>query len=310
MGLELGVDSPEVQQALLDVRKQSPLTDLIELIDLGTQAGLQVDALWKVIGDPRHLGALLLQEDQDVVPVERVLDHMGANALSPLLDALERAESASRRRWLLRRIQEFGDAAGPRIVARLPGKPWYVQRNLLNLLGTVKAMPEEFSPEVYAQHEDARVRREAYKLLFSQPQWRADAVVRAAGDGDPGIVRLALSAGLEQCPPELTPRLLEYLSGRYRDQDIRLMALRLLGKRPSAGGREWLIRRVASRRGWGPFRRFRLEPKSVEVLAALVVLHQTYADHSDAGAVLRMAESGKDAETRAAARGVMPRAAG
>jgi hypothetical protein len=310
MGLELGVDSPEVQSALLQVRSQAGLNDLLELVDRGAQAGLQVDSVWRVIGDEEFLGRLLLDENQDVVPVERVLKHRGAEALDLLLEALEAAESASRRRWLLRRIQDFGDITGPRIVARLPGKPWYVQRNLLNLLGTVRTVPAQFRPDQYLQHEDPRVRREAYKLLFANPEWRDDAMVKAAGDPDVGIVRLALSAALESCPAELTPRLLEYLAGRYRDHDVRILAIRLIGKRPSAGGREWLVRRVASSRGWGPFRRFRLEPKSPEVLAALVVLHQTYADQADAAAVLRMAEASKDPDLRAASRGVLPRTVG
>ena len=310
MGLELGVHSPEVQTALLEVRSQSGLTDLLELVDRGTQAGLSVDNVWRVLCDPAFLGRLLLDDAQDVVPVERVLDHMGADALDLLLEALEGAESASRRRWLLRRIQDFGDITAPRIVARLPGKPWYVQRNLLNLLGAVRSVPAQFRPDDYLQHEDARVRREAYKLLFANAEWRADAMVKAAGDQDSGIVRLALSAALENCPVELTPRVLDYLGSRYRDHDIRVLAIRLLGKRPSTGGREWLIRRVASSRGWGPFRRFRLEPKSPEVLAALVVLNQTYADQADAAAVLRMADASKDPDLRAASRGVLPRTVG
>lgn len=310
MGLELGVDSPEVQSALLEVRSQAGLNDLLELVDRGAQAGLAVDSVWRVIGDQKFLERLLLDDAQDVVPVERVLDHLGADALDMLLEALEAAESASRRRWLLRRIQDFGDITGPRIVARLPGKPWYVQRNLLNLLSTVRSVPAHFSPEEYLQHEDARVRREAFKLLFANAERRSDAVMKAAGDQDTGIVRLALSAALESCPEEFTPRLLEYLAGRYRDHDIRVLAIRLLGKRPSNGGREWLIRRVASSRGWGPFRRFRLEPKSPEVLAVLVVLNQTYADQDDAAAVLRMAEASKDPDLRAASRGVLPRTVG
>jgi HEAT repeat protein len=168
-------------------------------------------------------------------------------------------------------------------------------------------MPAQFRPDEYLEHEDARVRREAYKLLFAHTDWRADAILKAAGDPDTGIVRLALSAALENCPDDLNPRLLEHLNGRYRDHDIRMLAIRLIGRRPSDGGREWLIRRVASQRGWGPFRRFRLEPKSAEVLGAVVVLHQTYGDHEDAAAVLRMAESSSDPDFRAAARGVMPR---
>ncbi len=308
MALELHVDAPEVQQALLQVREDIGLGGVLELIERGTFAGLAVDQLWRLLSDPVYLGARLLDDSQDVLQVERVLAHLGAAALPPLLEALEQAESASRRRWLLRRIQEFGDAIGPHIAERLPGKPWFVQRNLLSLLGTVGVLPAGFRAEAYIGHEDGRVRREAYKLLFGSAEHRPGAIVRAAADPEPSIVRLALSAALEDPPPELGPRLLENLrSGRYREVDIRLLGIRVLTKRPTTAGREWLLSRVATKRGWGPFRRLRLEPKSAEFLAALVVLNQQFGQHAEVAAVLRLAESSKDPDTRAASRGVAPK---
>lgn len=306
MALELGVNSQESQTALLEVRGGLGLSGMLDLIERGTFASLGVDALWLAVSDQTYLGERLLDEDQDVTLVERVLSHMGPDGVHPLLEALEHAESASRRRWLLRRLEEFGPVLGPRIAARLPGKPWFVQRNLLGLLATLPALPSTFHPDEYTSHDDGRVRREAYKLLFANTEWRPGAIIRAAGDTDMGIVRLALSAALEQFPQELGPRLLEHLSVRYTDQDIRLLAIRLLGKRPTTGGREWLLGRVASRRGWGPFRRLRLEPKSPEVMAVLVVLALQFGQHPDVATVLRLVQAGRDLEMRAASRGVAP----
>ncbi len=307
MALELGVNSQETQTALLDVRRGIGMSGMLDLIERGTFASLAVDTLWLALSDPKYLAERLLDEDQDVTQVERLLTHMGPDGVNPLLEALEHANSASRRRWLLRRLEEFGPVLGPRIAAQLPGKPWFVQRNLLGLLATLPELPATFHPDEYTSHEDGRVRREAYKLLFSNPEWRPGAIIRAAGDTDMGIVRLALSASLEQFPQELGPRLLEHLTVRYKDLDIRLLAIRLLGKRPTTGGREWLLSRVASRRGWGPFRRLRLEPKSPELIGALVVLAQQFALHPDVAAVLRLAQAGRDPELRAASRGVAPK---
>jgi hypothetical protein len=182
-----------------------------------------------------------------------------------------------------------------------------VQRNLLGLLATLPELPGAFHPDEYTAHDDGRVRREAYKLLFANQEWRPEAIVRAAGDSDMGIVRLALSAALEQFPQDLPPRLLDHLSQRYEDQDIRLLAIRLLGKRPTTGGREWLMSRVAQKRGWGPFRRLRLEPKTPELLGALVVLAQQFGQHPEVQQVLKLAEAGRDPEIRAASRGVTPK---
>jgi len=307
MSLELGVNSQETQTALLEARTEIGLGGMLDLIERGTFASLGVDTLWQALSDPKYLGERLLDESQDVTLVERVLAHMGPNGVDPLLETLEHAETASRRRWVLRRLEEFGPTLGPRIAARLPGKPWFVQRNLLGLLATLPALPASFHPDAYTSHEDGRVRREAFKLLFANPEWRPGAIVKAAADTDMGIVRLALSAALEQFPQELGPRLLEHLTLRYKDEDIRLLAIRLLGKRPTTGGREWLLGRVASKRGWWPFRRVRLEPKSPEVMGALVVLAQQFSQHPDVPAVLRLAQAGRDPEMRAASRGVAPK---
>jgi hypothetical protein len=307
MALELGVSTQESQAALLEVRRDAGLAGLLELIERGTFASLAVDGIWDAVSDQKYLGERLLDENQDVTQVERVLSVMGEHGVDSLLEALEHAESASRRRWLLRRLEEFGPLLGPRIAARLPGKPWFVQRNLLGLLATLPSLPGNFHPDAYTSHEDGRVRREAYKLLFANPEWRPAAIVRAAGDTDTSIVRLALSAALEEFPPDLPPRLLDNLSQRYKDQEIRLLAIRLLGKRPTTGGREWLMSRVASKRGWGPFRRLRLEPKTPEVMGALVVLAQQFDQHPEVAAVLRLAQQGRDPEMRAASRGVAPK---
>ena len=307
MALELGVTTPESAAALEDVRREVGLAGMLDLIERGTFASLPVDQVWKLVCEPRYLGERLLDEAQDVTQVERVLSHMGADGLDPLLEALEHAESATRRRWLLRRLEQYGPLLGPRIASRLPGKPWFVQRNLLGLLATLPELPGTFHPDEYTAHEDGRVRREAYKLLFVNPEWRPTAIVRAAGDTDMSIVRLALSAALEQFPQDLPPRLLEHLSQRYKDEDIRLLAIRLLGKRPTTGGREWLMSRVASKRGWGPFRRLRMEPKTPELLGALVVLAQQFGQHPEVAAVLKLAQAGRDADIRAASRGVLPR---
>ena len=307
MSLELGVNTPESRSALAEVRQELGLAGLLDLVERGTFASLEVNGLWQTICDTSYLGERLLDESQDVLQVERVLTQMGTAGLDPLLEALEHAESATRRRWLLRRLEQYGALLGPRIAARLPGKPWFVQRNLLGLLATLSELPESFHPDEYISHEDGRVRREAYKLLFANPEWRPAAIVRAAGDADMSIVRLALSAALEQFPQDLPPRLLDHLSQRYKDQDIRLLAIRLLGKRPTTGGREWLLSRVAQRRGWGPFRRLRMEPKTPEMLGALVVLAQQFGQHPEVQAVLRLAEGGRDAEIRAASRGVAPK---
>ncbi|HEX9164361.1 MAG TPA: hypothetical protein VF862_00520, partial [Gemmatimonadales bacterium] len=206
-----------------------------------------------------------------------------------------------RRRWLLARLARFGSAIAPRVVTRLPDKPWYVQRNLLALLGTL-GQPPGFDPEPFTRHDDPRVRREAYKLMFGVPEARGPAVVRAAADPDASIARLALAAAAEHCPPELPAKLVDHLRGLYRDPDLRAAAIRLLGKRPGPVLRDWLLEQVMIEGGFGWFRRRRLREKSSDLLAALAVLAASYDRHPGAQAALKLARASRDAEVRAAAR--------
>ena len=147
---------------------------------------------------------------------------MGADGVNPLLEALEHAESASRRRWLLRRLEEYGAVAGSARCGASPRQAMVrAAEPARDSSPRCRRCPGTFHPDEYTSHEDGRVRREAYKLLFANPEWRPAAIVRAAADVDMTIVRLALSAALEQFPQDLPPRLLDHLSSRYKDQDIR-----------------------------------------------------------------------------------------
>jgi len=303
MALELGVRTQEVDDAALDVCRTMPLREVIGLLDTGLGNGLGVSLLWTALAQPEYLSARLLDEAEDPTLLERVLDHLGEGGVLPLLEALELAESSSRRRWLISRLERFGPTLAPRLVSRLADKPWYVQRNLLALLGTL-GLPEDFDPEPYARHDDPRVRREACKLLFAAPQWRDTAVVRAAADPDASIARLALAAAAAQCPPELPAKLVEHLRNLYRDPELRASAIRLLGKRPGPVVRDWLLSQVMTESGFAWFRRHRLREKSPDLLASLAVLAAGYGQHPGVQAVLRLARASRDPEIRAAVRGV------
>lgn len=301
MALELGLRTPEVEQAAADVLRSMPFPAVMELLDTGQAHGLDVSLLWSAIARPEYLGARLLDETEEPALLDRVLDQLGDAGIDPLLTALELADAASRRRWLLARLERFGSAIAPRVVTRLPDKPWYVQRNLLALLGSL-GLPPGFDPEPFTRHDDPRVRREAYKLLFVAPASRGPAVVRAAADPDQAIARLALAAATEQCPPELPARLVEHLRGLYRDPELRAAAIRLLGKRPGPVLRDWLLAQVMTESGFGWFRRRRLREKSTDLLAALTVLAASYGRHPGAQAALKLARASRDPEVRAAAR--------
>ena len=57
----------------------------------------------------------------------------------------------------------------------------------------------------FAAHADARVRREAIKLLLDLPAHRDEGLSRGLADADPGITAVALGAALESCPAGVLP---------------------------------------------------------------------------------------------------------
>jgi hypothetical protein len=302
MGLELGISTPGLEAAVTELAGGAGIAGLMEMRDRAEAAGLDPALVWNVIVRPAYLGEALLAADADLELLKGILERAGASAAEPLLDALEAAGSASRRHWLLARLEGLGEEIGPLLVARLPGKPWYLVRNLLSLLGSLPQLPAGFSPEPFAEHEDPRVRREAYRMLFGNPTWRSAAIMRGVADADPQNLRLALIAATEQCSPELPARLFELLRERYRDPQDRATAIRLLARRPTWGMRDWLLAQVATERGFVWFRRTRLLGKSGEMLAALEVLATAFARDPQVARVLTMAGQSRDPEIRAGLR--------
>jgi hypothetical protein len=300
MGFELGIAPLSVRRAITDVIHRAELPLLLELYQKSRGCGAAGEALHERLTDPEFLTPLVLDESRDESQIGALVDRLGQAAVEPLLEALEMAESSSKRRWLLGRLKPAGPELGPLLVAHLPGKPWYVQRNLLMLLGSIGRMPEGFSALPYARHEDPRVRREAYKVLFADPSSRESAILQAVADPDESIARLGLQAAASGCPAELPGRLLDLARSRYRDPELRALAIRVMAAKRSPAVRDWLVSLVLGRRGW--FGRRRLLPKCPESLAALGALRAHWSTHPEAAQALRLAVQSRDPDVRAAAR--------
>lgn len=302
LGLEVGADTPAISVAFRSLASAGELALLMGLRAEARARGLNTARLEEALYDPTYVRDWLLDDGTDADALAILLDGLGDEAAVPLLEALESSESATRRRFLLQRLERFGARLGPLLVARLPDKPWYVQRNLLSLLATLPERPVGFNAGEYAAHDNPKVRREAYKLLFTDLTLRARAVIAAAADTDEGIVLLALSAASENCPPELVPRLVSLLDGQYRAPEVRASAIRLLGTRPSTTARTWLMAQVVTTTGWFWFKRETLRGKSADMLTALAVLARAYANQAGVASVLRLAAADRDPDIRHAAR--------
>lgn len=108
---------------------------------------------------------------------------IGTPCIEILLDRLAVAESMSLRRYLMDRLLEFDDTAGPAIIGRLCDGRWYFLRNLIGMIRTLEldSSVEQLRP--LARHPDARVSQDALRALLQfQDQETLSQVIRELGE--------------------------------------------------------------------------------------------------------------------------------
>ncbi len=257
------------------------------------------EPLWRHLASPARLRAELEAPQVDFAAVEALARRLGLAAVDPLLDLLEATHHRSTRARAFRLLVSLGPASVVPAAARLPKAPWYVQRNLLALLRTLKGWPQGFSAVPYALHQDHRVRREAFKLLLEYPLHRASAISHGLGDANDGIVHMVLRAALGNCPREAQPALQRFIGDRGRSPELRALAVRVLGETAGPQGIPALMGLTGARRslfGW------RLGDKSPVTLAALNALARYWAGHPQTIGLLALARQHPDPDVRLAAR--------
>jgi hypothetical protein len=217
-----------------------------------------------------------------------------------LLDRLASAEDRSTRATILKQLQALGPSAGSLAAARLPDVPWYVQRNILVLIGRLGQWPPGFSPMAYAVNPDARIRREAIKLLLESPAHTGEGILLGLRDADDGVAMLAATTALESCPPAALPLLERIAIDPERSPDLRALTIRMLARTGAPEALRLVLALAMSRRLWFAWR---LSPKSPLLLSALSALSSHWRDHPSATEVLNLAQQHSDPEIRAAAGG-------
>jgi HEAT repeat protein len=299
MSLEVDAVGPMLRDAVLAMAEQGRLAAIVEMLDLAPAAGRAVAAIEECLATPDHLRALLDEAAVDSREVCWMISKLGGEAAEPLLDALAGAETRARRRALLDHLGALGSAIGPAVAARLPGAPWYVQRNMLSLLEGMSELPEGFSAVPYASHSDARVRRQAVRVLFEQEAQRDAAVLLALRDRDDQTVRLGLGRALDSCPAGALQVIRERLSSNTLDAELELLAIRVVASVDDPAAVDCLLEYVVKSRGW--FRGSRLTKGSPRALVALAGLSRRWASDPRVAAVLQRASRHPDPAVRAAA---------
>lgn len=297
--LEVGVPEPRGSAAALELVAAGRTTDVLEALGASPE-GPTTEPVWRAVGTPEALRTALLAQGLDHASVRTLIRRLGVAAVDPLLDLLGRADDHATRSAALAELEALGTPAAARAAERLAEAPWYLQRNLLLLLGRVRPWPDGFSPTTWASHPDARVRREAIKLLLDLPAHRDEGLSRGLADADPGITAVALGAALESCPAAVLPLIERMARDPARLSAHRVMAIRVLARSRTARALESLAGLAVTRTRW--LRRQRLAPKSPEVLAAIAGLATHWPAEPRVQPVLAEAERHADADIRAAAR--------
>ena len=121
------------------------------------------------------------------------------HAVTGHFDRLATADSRTVRRGIFDRLVRLGPQVASAAVERLDDKRWFVQRNLLALLGELQYWPEARAVDPWIRHPDPRLRKEAVRAMLRMPRHRERAIVQALrDDSDRQTLRLVLSAAREE----------------------------------------------------------------------------------------------------------------
>lgn len=300
MALELDVVGEAVHASLARMVTDGRLDELVATLDGAPPDSAAAPRIWARLADPELMSGVLEHGESHIEAVERILDEVGARAIAPMLDALAVTDSRALRHRLLNALTSIGPQVGAPTAARLVGAEWFVQRNLLIVLGALAEWPPEFDPEPYATGQDPRVRREAVKLMLQgtqRPELRSRGIALSLADEDDAVLRLGLATALEECPPSAEPLLAKLLD--HEDEEVRILAIRVFGTLRSRRARDLLLQTVLAKRKW--WRRTRLNSPSPEMLAALRGLAGTWARHPEIEVVMTLAARSPHPEVRSAA---------
>jgi len=282
--------------------------DLVELLagpPVGGGGGADIGPLWTRVTSPDVVRQLASIEPPDFTTLDRVLPRLPVDAFEPLLDVLGASESRTTRRGLLDRLTRAPRELGPVIATRLGREiPWYVTRNLLLILDGLPALPDGFRAAAFIAHEDARVRREAFKVALKLPAERERALLGALRDADPRTVRLGLTAALEECPAPVLPVVAELARDLATASELRVLAIKVLGRVRNTAALNALLQLVDGGTNW--LGRQKLATRSLELLAALMALAAGWRNDVRVAALLTLAAASNDPDVRNAA-SPMPR---
>ena len=297
MSLEIDSLGEPVTRAVEGMMQRGELLRLFTLVSTAPERSRAAWEISRQLASPEQLRMALREVPIDFALVDQIVPRLKLAAADPLLDALEASPSRAVRRKLLDLIVQLGPEAATVVAARLPDERWFVVRNMLMLIADLGGQNVDLGM-AYARHSDARVRREAIRILVGTPSTAERAICTGFDDSDDRVVRVALEAASERCPLSAVAILQRRVSEGTLDAQLISQAIALIASVRTTEVLEWLMERAAGSSRPGLFGRPRLAPKSPTMLAALYGLALHWARGRGVGALLALALGSSDIEIR------------
>ena len=135
--------------------------------------------------------ALLLEKDNDKKSaMVKALADIGVSALQPVVDLVKDRGQIELRELALEAIQMAGEPGIEALIAELAKEnPWYVHRNILNVVADLKLTEAVEQVGAMASSPDERIRREALRSLARIGSRESVSVVQAAASDQSAAVR-------------------------------------------------------------------------------------------------------------------------
>jgi hypothetical protein len=266
MALELDATGAGVSGAVRRLVSSGDLGAVTRALEQSA-SGAAVDAVWQELTSSDVIRQIVTAEPCDFERLDLLLPRAGMAAAEPMLDGLTMSDSSQTRRALLDRLIAMGQAVGPLVLQRLQDGNWFVQRNMLVILRGLQTLPAGFDPRPLTEHADARVRREALRLMFDDATKRDWAVCRALTDADERTVRMGLGVAAEACPDAAVP-LAASLAMRGVSEDQRVMAVHALATAGTSMALDVLMALASGKKSFWR-RRTTRTPEGRAALAAL-----------------------------------------
>lgn len=177
----------------------------------------------------------------------RLLDALGRNGMTALIDLLAQEEDRSRRRLLVGLLSEIAKDDPAPIVARLSDDRWYVVRNLLTVLRDASTAEATAAISHAMDHPDGRVRIEALRAMGASDAGAMGRLRKAIADPEEKVRQAAIGMLGSNRTDDAEAILVELLGDRSAASADKQRAVTALGGRTSRSSYEHL-KKLAEKR--------------------------------------------------------------